>query len=81
MSSQSGKKEIQYSGVNQEGNNYTRYTDGGYRYHNTNTDSQGQTWTSNYYSPQGGNSGFYNSSGSKGTSFYQNSNQERKYFK
>merc|ERR1712168_799657 len=75
--SSGGKKEIAYSGTNECGNSYTRYTDGGYRYHNTNVNSQGEQYTSNYYSPKGGESGFYRSNGSKGTAYYQNSSGER----
>ena len=78
---QRNRKEVEYSCVNQEGNFYTKYSDGGYSYKNFNTDSRGRTWTSNYYSPNGGNSAFYRSSGKKGTSFYQNKHKERKYYK
>ena len=78
MSSNSGKKEIAYQGTNSEGNSYTRYTDGGYRYQNQNTSSRGENYTSQYYSPKGGESGFYKSNGEKGMSYYRNSDGDVK---
>ncbi|GCA64702.1 hypothetical protein KIPB_015129 [Kipferlia bialata] len=59
-------KEVVDRGVNKNGDRYTCYSDGGYRYDNADRSS--------YYSPKGGDGGnFYTApKGSGSGSYYQN---------
>ena len=65
------KKEAVYKGVNESGNSYTVYNDGGYAYRNSCNECS--STTSSYYNT-GNGSAFYNNPGA-GYKFYENSNQ------
>ncbi len=75
-------------GVNSEGNKYTTYSNGGYRYSNAPSPSVGSEGSkgSHYYAPSASaassGSGFFTKSGGKkgdGYSYYQNSSGSRSY--
>lgn len=71
-------KEATYQGTNSQGNSYTNYSNGGYRYSNAPTSSGGTGGErgSSYYAPTGSSGGgFYTSNGGKsggGYSTYTN---------
>jgi len=73
-------KTVTGGGTNSQGNSYTTYSGGGYRY--SNTPSSGQPSGSSYYAPTGGTSGFYTQNGGAsggGYSTYTNSSGSRSY--
>lgn len=75
MSSNENKNNIAYQGQNSEGNTYTKYENGAYRY--TNYGSNGEKAASHYYDTGKGHS-FYsknNTSEAPGYSFHENQNQ------
>lgn len=75
MSSNENKKNVTYQGTNSQGNSYTKYDSGAYRY--ANKDSNGEKATSHYYDTGNGHS-FYrknNTSEAQGYSYHENQNQ------
>lgn len=62
---------IHYKGTNSQGNDYTAYNDGKYRYTNPRPDGQAPT----RYFNDGNGHGFYRKPGPDGYSFHENANQ------
>lgn len=75
MSSNQPNKNISYQGTNSQGNNYTKYESGAYRY--TNYGSNAEKPASQYYDTGKGHS-FYrqnNTAEAKGYTYHENQNQ------
>lgn len=75
MSSEQKKSTVTSQGTNSQGNTYTKYESGAYRY--TNYGSNAEKSTSHYYDTGKGHS-FYNQNNTaeaKGYSFHENQNQ------
>ncbi|KAG4075089.1 hypothetical protein HA402_008154 [Bradysia odoriphaga] len=69
------KNNVSYQGTNSQGNNYTKYESGAYRY--SNYGSNAEKAASQYYDTGKGHS-FYtknNTAEAKGYSFHENQNQ------
>lgn len=75
--SQRENSHIYYQGVNSEGNRYTVYDDGRYRYVNSN--SEGKT-SSSYYNAGNGHS-FYRKNSPDGYSYHENANKGYRDYK
>lgn len=74
MSGKAPNPNIHHQGTNSQGNDYTQYNNGGFRYNNN--DASGKT-TSSFYD-NGKGSGFYrqnNTAEAPGYKFYENQNQ------
>ena len=63
-------KQVQNTGVNQQGNEYRAYTDGSYAYKNSNSDG---SRSGNYYNTGAGHAFYENKNA--GYSFHENQNQ------
>lgn len=70
-------RNIAYQGVNSEGNNYTVYNDGRYRY--TNINSEGKS-ASSYYNAGHGHS-FFRKNGPESYSYHENANKGYRDYK
>lgn len=65
-----------YQGTNNQGNRYTNYDNGAYRYSNTN--EEGKT-TSSFYDTGSGHS-FYRKNGPEGYHWHENQNQQTRNY-
>ena len=68
---------IRYKGVNSDGNKYTVYNDGRYRYVNTNDEGKS---TSSYYNAGNGHA-FFRKNDPEGYSFHENANKGYRDYK
>lgn len=66
-----GGRELKNKGTNSQGNDYSSYSDGAYRYRNSNADGS----TNSKYFNDGHGHEFYDKKGPDGYKWHQNSNQ------
>lgn len=76
--SQKQNPNIQYEGINSNGNKYTVYNDGRYRYVNVNAEGKN---ASSYYNAGNGHAFFRKNDPEKSYSFHENANKGYRDYK